>query len=217
MLNFPKSTEFNRRIPKQKFYDKLSVTAELKRVFIEQINLIYWKNKISPATLNVGVGEAVTEIEIFEIKLKQASLDKRVLQLIDKEIPYHILHLLEHQGKYQAWIGYKEQNTLNAGSFKVNSYYHTEWLTPDKLHLKLDGLTTDAIYANFIKQVAGNRLAFQNAENIKAAIELDDRRQKLLKQVSALENKVNREKQFNIQVQLNAELKALQKELEGLS
>ena len=47
MRNLPESTQFNRRIPKQKFYDNLSVTPALKRAFVEQIKIIYWKNKIA--------------------------------------------------------------------------------------------------------------------------------------------------------------------------
>lgn len=31
MLGLPKTTEFNKRIPKQKFYDNLAVTPALKR------------------------------------------------------------------------------------------------------------------------------------------------------------------------------------------
>ena len=38
MIGLPKSTEFNRRIPKQKFYENISVSPTLKRVFIDQIN-----------------------------------------------------------------------------------------------------------------------------------------------------------------------------------
>lgn len=34
MLSFPTSTVFERRIPKQKFYQNLDVTAEVKRLFI---------------------------------------------------------------------------------------------------------------------------------------------------------------------------------------
>ncbi|WP_286725322.1 DUF4391 domain-containing protein, partial [Pelotomaculum sp. PtaB.Bin117] len=94
MIDLPKSTVFNRRIPKQKFYENLSVTAELKRIFVEQINVIYWRNKISPTTVNIAAGETVAEIEVIEIRLNQPGLDKRVLQLIDREIPYHILFLL---------------------------------------------------------------------------------------------------------------------------
>ena len=222
MLSLPKSTEFNRRIPKQKFYENLSVTPELKRAFVEQISVIYWRNKLAATTLNVGQGENVTELEIFEIKLNQPSLDSKVLQLIDKEIPYHILYLLEHNCEYQAWIGYKEPSPAKADTFKVNSYYHTEWLSLDKLPLQLDGLHMDAIYDSFIRQVAGERLGFnkdnevESKSSIKDAIERDNLQQKLNKQIAALETKMKNEKQFNIQVKLNAELKKLKKELDEL-
>lgn len=45
MLGLPKSTEFNKRIPKQKFYDNLTVSPTLKRSFVDQIRMIYWANK----------------------------------------------------------------------------------------------------------------------------------------------------------------------------
>ena len=48
MLGLPKSTEFNRRIPKQKFYENLAIPLVLKRVFVEQIKVIWWRNKIAP-------------------------------------------------------------------------------------------------------------------------------------------------------------------------
>ena len=99
MLDLPKSTVFGKRIPKQKFYDNLSVTPQLKRVFVEQINLIIWQYKIAPTTINISEGASVKEIEVIAIRLNQLELDKRVLPLIDKEIPYHILFLLEYGGE----------------------------------------------------------------------------------------------------------------------
>ena len=39
MLGFPASTEFGKRIPKQKFYEKIDILPALKRVFVEQILL----------------------------------------------------------------------------------------------------------------------------------------------------------------------------------
>ena len=222
MLSLPQSTEFNKRIPKQKFYDNLSVTPELKRAFAGQISVIYWRNKLATSTLNVGQGENVTELEVFEVKLNQPSLDIRVLQLIDKEIPYHILYLLEYGGEYQAWIGYKEPSLAKADTFKVNSYYHTGWLPFNKLPLRLDGPNIDSIYDNFIRQIAGTRLTSEGESvsgaktSLRDAVERDEKRQKLVKQIAALENKVNSEKQFNKQVKLNAELKQVKKELEGL-
>lgn len=90
MLNFPNSTEFNKRIPKQKFYENIAVTPAMKRAFVEQIRTIYWRNKIAATTLNLAAGEQVTEIEVFEVRLSAPELDESVLRQIDREIPYHM-------------------------------------------------------------------------------------------------------------------------------
>lgn len=91
MLGFPPSTEFNKRIPKQKFYENAAVPAAVKRLFADQLRYIYWRNKLAVSTLNLTAGEQVTEIEIFELCLTGPKLDEAVLRQIDCEIPYHIL------------------------------------------------------------------------------------------------------------------------------
>ena len=68
MLGFPASTEFGKRIPKQKFYENLDVSPALHRMFVDQIKLVYWRNKLAASTLNIAAGEAVTEIEVFEVR-----------------------------------------------------------------------------------------------------------------------------------------------------
>lgn len=216
MLGLLKSTEFNRRIPKQKFYENLTVSPALKRIFVEQIRVIWWRNKIAPATTNLAAGEAVTEIEVFEVYLSAPQLDEAVLRQIDKEIPYHILLLLEYEGKYQAWTAYKEAAGSGTNAFKVGNYYHTDWMEESALPLKLDGLNTDKVYENFIRQIAGETLTSGAGETLKESVKRDIRRQELQKQIAGLQVKVRRERQLNKQVQMNAELKRLEKELEEL-
>lgn len=216
MLGLPKSTEFNRRIPKQKFYENLTVSPALKRIFVEQIRVIWWRNKIAPATMNLAAGETVTEIEVFEVCLSTPQLDETVLRQIDKEIPYHILFLLEYEGKYQAWLAYKEAANSGTNAFKVGSYYHTDWMEEAALPLKLDGLNTDKVYENFVRQIAGEALTSGAGETLKESVERDTRRQELQKQIAALQVKVRRERQLNKQVQLNAELKQLRRRLDNL-
>lgn len=219
MIGLPKTTEFNKRIPKQKFYENMDISPVLKKVFVEQVKIIYWRNKIAASTTNLAVGSHVTEIEVFEVRLNSPVLDDSLLRQIDKEIPYHILFLLEYQGKYQAWIGYKEAATSGNNAFKVNGYYHTEWLTEDELPLKVDGLSVDKVYENFVRQIAGDALRSETGktESLKESVERDNRRQELKKQIAALQTKVRKERQLNKQVQLNAELKKLKKEMEVLS
>lgn len=218
MIGLPKSTEFNRRISKQKFYENISVSPTLKRVFIDQIKVIYWRNKVATTTMNLAAGDTVTELEVFEIKLNGQQLDESVLRQIDKEIPYHILFLLEYDGKYQAWTAYKEAAASGTNAFKVGTYYHTDWLSETELPLKVEGLSVDKVYENFVRQIAGDALRSEEGktESLKESVERDNRRQELEKQIAALQTKVRKEKQLNKQVQLNAELKKLKKELEVL-
>lgn len=216
MIGLPKSTEFNRRIPKQKFYENLTVSPSLKRVFVDQIKVIFWRNKIAATTMNLAAGETVTEIEIFEVKLTEPKLDESVLRQIDKEIPYHIVFLLECDGRYQAWTAYKEATASGNNAFKVGTYYHTEWLEESELPLKVEDLNIDKVYENFVRQIAGDVLQAEKQESLKESVNRDNRRQELQKQITALQQRIRKEKQFNKQMQLNTELKKLKKELEDL-
>ena len=216
MLGLPRSTEYGKRIPKQKFYDNISISPELKRVFAEQIAAIFWSNKISPDTLNVAAGDTVDEIEVFTVKLNQSSLDTRVLQQIDKQIPYHIIFLLKYKDRLQAWIGYKEAAASGSNAFKVSRYYHTDWMTEDELHLSIDGLNMEAVYESLVRQIAGDKLQADSGESPKESVERDEKKKQLEKQIAALESKMRREKQLNRQMEMNAELKRLRRSLEVL-
>lgn len=215
-MQFPKTTEFNKRIPKEKFYENLNVTPALKKSFVDQIKVIYWRNKIAATTTNLAAGSTVTEIEVFEIRLKTNALDEAVLRQIDKEIPYHILFLLEYDGKYQAWTAYKEAASGNA-AFKVNQYYHTDWMEAEDLPLKIDGLSIDAVYENFVYQIAGDTLQAGTNESLQEAVKRDEKIKNLKKQIEVLQAKIRKEKQLNVQMKLNSDLKKLKKELEGIS
>ncbi len=208
MLNFPNSTEFNKRIPKQKFYENIAVTPAMKRAFVEQIRTIYWRNKIAATTLNLAAGEQVTEIEVFEMRLSAPELDESVLRQIDREIPYHILFLLEYEGKYRAVIGYKEA-AAGKTAFKVDRYYSTDWLDEDALPVHLDGLSLDAVYENFVRQIAGEVLADKNGTTLKESVEQQKQREQIEKQTATLEAKIRKEKQPKKKFELVQKLSAM--------
>ena len=209
MFGFPASTEFGKRIPKQKFYENIDITPMLKRVFVEQIRLIYWRNKLAATALNLAAGETVTEIEVFEVRLNAPQLEEAVLRQMDKEIPYHILFILTYAGKAQAWIGYKEATASGNNAFKVSRYYHTDWIPEDELQFRVDGLNMDAVYENLVRQIAGDELQADAGESLQASVARDEGRRQLGKQIAALENKMRKEKQLNRRMEINAELKKM--------
>ena len=211
MLGMPKSTEFNKRIPKQKFYENIAVTPAMKKAFVEQIRIIYWRNKIAATTMNLAAGEQVTEIEVFEVRLSAPDLDESVLRQIDREIPYHILFLLEYEGRHRAAIGYKEA-AEGKTAFKVDRYYYTEWLEADELPVHLEGLSLDAVYENFVRQIAGTALGSDESATLKESVEQQKQQEQLEKQIAVLEAKIRKEKQPRKKFELVSELKQLQED-----
>lgn len=173
-------------------------------------------HKLAVSTLNLTAGELATEIEIFELCLTGPKRDEAVLRQIDSEIPYHILFVLSYENKVQAWIGCKD--TSANSSAKVSRYLHTDWMPETELSLAISGLSLDAVYDGLVRQIA--RLQGENwnaAYSIAENIQRSAKREKLQKQIAALENKIRKEKQFNRQVEMNAELKQLKKNLEQLT
>lgn len=212
---FPKTTESNTRIPKTKFYSNLDLSPAVKEAFVDQIKTIYWRNKIASTTTNLAPGIAVTEIEIFGIHLKTTPLDERVLRQIDKEIPYHIVFLLEYEDKYQAWTAYKQASTSGNTAFKVNQYYHTDWMSQDELPLKLEGLDLDAAYENFVYQIAGDRLSAEADVSLEEAVQRDERRKKIEIEIARLEKQARAEKQPKKKFELVQQINRLRDTLSG--
>ena len=202
MLGLPRSTQVNRRVAKEKLYQNASLTPQTRAMIKDQIESVFWRNKLADSTMAISAGETAPEIQIFEIQLRQKELDKRVLPAIAKAIPYKILFILVFGNKVQAWIE-------AAGTF-----YNTDWQPPDGFTLKFEGLNLDAVYENLARQISGGRLGTDG--DIEEAVDRDKQRQKLERDIAILEKKLLREKQFNKQVELNGELKRLRTELEGL-
>ena len=124
--------------------------------------------------------------------------------------------MLEYEGRYQALIGYKE---VAAGktAFKVDRYYSTDWLDEDDLPVHLEGLTLDAVYENFVRQIAGNVLVEENGTTLKESIEQQKQREQLEKQIAALEAKIRKEKQPRKKFEMVQKLNGMKGEQERLT
>lgn len=199
MLGLPRSTEVNRRVAKEKLYQNAALAPQTREMIKDQIESVFWRNKLADSTMAIGAGETAREIQIFEIQLRQRELDKRVLPAIAKAIPYKILFVLMFGDEAQVWIE------------ASGTFYNTDWQPLGGFTLKFEGLNLDAVYENLARQISGGRLGTDG--DIEEAVDRDKKRQKLERDIVTLEKKLLREKQFNKQVELNGELKRLKNEL----
>ena len=205
MLNLPESTEFGRRIPKIKFYQNLNLPNKVKQQFVDEIDTIIWQNKISPDTISISAGEEVAEIEVIEIQLHQKGISKNILEIIDRGIPYHLIFVLTFKGEAQVGIGYKEKIKKKDDKYRVERYYFSEWLSLKDLKPELKGLNLDRVYENLLRQYIPEERP--QLKSLKDTIALQKEIEKQTVICDSLEKKVKSEKQFNIQVSLNRELR----------
>lgn len=214
MLNLPSTTAFGRRIPKQKFYDNIDVSPEVKRLFIDQIRLITWAHKLSAQTMNLADGQAVQEIEVFHIKLLGDTLDPRVTEQMDKQIPYHILFVLERpDGMVQLVIRYKEAAQAGENAFRLQKSYATDWQNINELSLPVNALDMDSLYESIVRFVAGDALTAAPDENLKTAIKQTQAQENLRRQLEQLKSHMKKEKQLSRQMELRRQIKQLEKQL----
>ena len=213
MLGLPASTECNRRIPKQKFYEKSEFSPALKKAFSAQIASIHWRNKIAPEVLNLAAGKEVQELEVFELRLNDGQVDEAVLRLIDRVIPYHILFVLVWEDRMRLAVAYKETPDAKSAGVRVERYYHTDWMPVGEAILRIEGLSMDAVYENLVHRIAGSALGDAPTLTLRESVAEQGRRERIEKQIAAIEAKIRREKQPKKKFELVQQLRALEASL----
>lgn len=194
MVKFPEYTKVGRIVAKENFYGNIDTAT--KNLFQNEISRVIWEYKLAPNTINLPA-KKWQEIEVFRITLKNSEIPEKVLKAIDSAIPYPILFLIEKGTARKVVIAYKEQGQKDENSAKVDTYFSTEWNDPKLDNIKIDGLDIDAVFSNFVRQIAGDKLTFAEStdapKTIKEDIEKLKEREKVQKQIDALTRKINAE------------------------
>lgn len=183
----------------------------MKQHFIDDVVAIKWLYKLAPSTINVEDGNAVHEIVVFSAQLKSKDCPDDVFLFIDKNMPRHVVFVLEYDGQCKLLLNYKEWLDSTVGTFKIVKSFASEWITSDELSLPLKGLSMDAIYESMVGSVSG--FGTTNSENTKRIVELQSMIQKTQKEIMALQKKIRSERQLNRQIEMNGEARTLKKQV----
>lgn len=200
MIELPKECIVDKFIPKKIFYEKVSLSSNLKQEFVDKIDKIYWKYKISEDTLNISKTENVEEIEIFELTLKEKVNCQNIIKVITRNIPYIILFEIYYNDEVQYAIKHNDD------------FYFTNW--NEKIDFNFNGIDLNVVYENIIRSVTN---ISEQSNNINEELEKDKKLKEVQKEIERLENKMKAEKQFNKKVELNKNILELKKQKEELS
>jgi len=215
MFAYPAKAEFNRVVPKIKIYANAKPSKRVKALFVSQVEEIVWKYKLARDTVNLPPRDGYAEIQVFEISLKDGELDPEVLRVIDRAIPYPLIFRLKHGGLVKMVAAYKRPAADGSNKWVTGAYFETNWSNgaekPAPLPVALD---IKALYEQMLFAYIG--LPPRAGETLPELVARVEAIHQCRREIQLLEAKLNKEKQFNRKVAINAELRDLKQELEGL-
>jgi hypothetical protein len=215
LLQFPPSTLLGKQVPKATFYRHLDVNTKMKQRFVEDVTSINWLYKIAPSTLNVADGKAVHEIVIFHVLLKEKDCPNDVFLFIDKNMPRHVVFILQYEDEYRLLLNYKEWQDKSDGTFRIVKSFATDWMDFDRLQLPIEGQTIDKVYESFAGYISGYGTKSNDAT--KRIVELEALINQKARMAEALQKKVRLEKQVNRQMEMNADARIVKSEIEKMN
>lgn len=215
MFAYPKQAEFNRVLPKSKIYAHAKPSKAVKDLFISQIGEIVWKYKLSPETINLPARHGIAEIQVFEVALKTEQIHPAVLRTIDKAIPHPILFQLTHDLRVRFAASYKRPSEADSFKWVIEADFITAWQPAEQERPPLPvALDLSTLYEHLIRQHLA--LPPRPAESIRDHIARWNAIQAKERECLHLEARLNKEKQFNRKVEMNAALRSLRQELSDL-
>lgn len=214
ILKYPQSTIVDRIVPKTMFYRFMEVNKKMKTHFVNDVVSINWLYKLSAQTLNVTDTEAMKEIEVFYAILKTTEASSDIFTFIDTNMPHHIVFILQYEDNYMFLINYKQWKNDTHQGFDITQSFTSPWVKADQLQLAVEGQSLPRIYDNFVAQISG--IGEHKAGTMLDIVTLKQEIAQMQADISKLEKKMNKEKQFSIQMEINKELKAKRKELTKL-
>ena len=199
MFNLPESTLLKRQLPKKAIFIKFAFQNSQRVNFDADIARMDIVSVVSPTTLpGIAAGEEVKEFYVIAVQLKQKTYLEQTLSLLVKFIPHRMIFALHFEEQVQ-W-----------------AVFHTRlitspWMPQAEATLHLEGLNLDSVWNNLVADIG--RIAVQQGNTLTEQIQENMAQAKLRKQLAALQHQLNQERQFNKQIEINARIKAIKKQL----
>lgn len=202
MLGLPKSTEMSKQLPKKAIYAKFQMNTAAKEKIDADISRITIVNEITPDKINLPAGEDVKSFFVLLVSLKKKDYDEKNIATLSKLIPQNILFILECDGESRLAIYHTK-------------VMQTEWKPLDEQQIELRGLNLDTVWKNIVIAVSG--VSLEQGNTLDEQIVIDEKRQKLEKEIAKLEKQARAEKQPKKKFEMVQRMKRYMAEMEKLS
>lgn len=182
-------------------YAKFQMNTAAKEKIDADISRITIVNEIAPNKVNIPAGDEVKNFFVLLVSLKRKEFDEKTIRTLSKLIPQNILFVLE----------YGVDSKLAIYHTKI---MQTDWKPTGEQRIELQGLNLDKVWENVVVAVGG--IDIEQGNTLDEQIEVNEKRQKLEKEIAKVEKQAWDEKQPKKKFELVQRLREYQKKLEKL-
>lgn len=229
-LNIPDSCFNGNTIYKKLFYENANLSSSDKALFTEGISKITWLYCLKPETINIQPYKDDTrdypEVEVIEVEVTKDYKLKRIAEIIMRTIPYPMLLIFKLEDKVQLYVAHQRVNQSDSSKNTIEEFISTPWLDSDcalfaKLDIKQMRFTNfftlysdiaDVISVYNVSAIMPDDTSITGSEARQLSAEIHGIEQ----QIAALKAKIKSETQFNRKMELNIEIKRLEKRKNNL-
>ena len=197
MLGLPKSTEMSKQLPKKAVYAKYQMNKAAKDKIDTDISRITIVNEVTSEKINIPAGNEVSSFFVLLVTLKKKEFDEKAIVMLSKLIPQNILFVLEYGDKSKLAV-YR------------NRLMQTDWKETKEQCIEIKGLNLDKVWENIVVSI-GN-INIEQGKSLDEQIAIDERRQKIEKEIDKLEKLARAERQPKKKYELVQRIRAYQKQ-----
>lgn len=209
-FDLPYSTVVQRVVPKNTF-DPFT-NSKQKELFTKYVAKIIWKNSLTSETTNLP-SKDVIEIQVFHIELKVQGEISTLLDVINKNISYHIIFIVEFNDLIYLSVSPKHPSPLDEAKSIIDWTFKTPWFHKNDKQYKIElRKSLDNVFYEFCQQLSlkPNR----SIKNINDLLAYNSKIYSLTKEIERVKRSIASCQQFNKRVELNLKLKVLEQELD---
>lgn len=209
MFKYSEKTEINMQFKMLELFRTIKADKIVKQD-AGNIASVKLANILSPDRTNLEESGLIKEIYVFDINLNTNKVPEKFIEALTKSVNFQTLIKLKYADKVKYIVSVK---SFEEEKFKIIQVFQTDWVVEQKydfpITTKLENLFKSMIeYITYLK--------FRQDEDFEAYVERTIQIKKKQTEIEKLSKLVSNEKQPNIKMRLNDELKFYKKELKEL-
>lgn len=201
MYGLPENCIINKPLYKKAVFEKFNLKSAERDRFDADISKMAIVAYVSPSKIPaLHEGQEVKEFYVLQIQLKHRDYDSKNILMLNKLIPQKMVFALEFDDNIQFCIFHTRLQ-------------QSEWVNASDATIPIKGLSLDDVWNNIVAEIGG--LSNDKEETLEQQIIDREEREKLLKQIEALEKRCRLEKQTRKKYELHQQLLKLRERIDG--